>query len=86
MSLGRLYPILRAVQSYVPFTRRAKFEFYLRLTRHFGFKIEDDFRLLKHLDTVDLAIDIGGNWGQSIEALRWTCRPQVLSALSPTRI
>ena len=54
----------------------------LRLTRHFGFKIEDDFRLLKHLDTVDLAIDIGGNWGQSIEALRWTCRPQRIVSIT----
>src|SRR5215813_7806092 len=83
MRLDRLYPILRAAQSYVPFTRRAKFELYIHLTRHFGFKIEDDFHLLSHLDKVDLAIDIGGNWGQSIEALRWTCRPQRIVCVEP---
>jgi FkbM family methyltransferase len=83
MHLGRLYPILRAVQSYVPFARRAKFELYVRSTRYFGFKIDDDFRLLSHLDSVGLAIDIGGNWGQSIEALRWTCRPQRIVCVEP---
>jgi FkbM family methyltransferase len=81
--MGRLYPILRAVQSYVPFTRRAKFELYIHLTRYFGFKIDDDFRLLSHLDKVELAIDIGGNWGQSIEALRWTCKPQRIVCVEP---
>jgi FkbM family methyltransferase len=79
----RLYPILRAVQSYVPFTRRAKFELFIRSTRYFGFKIDDEFRLLSHLDRVGLAIDIGGNWGQSIEALRWTCRPQQIFSIEP---
>jgi len=79
----RLYPILRAAQSYVPFTRRAKFELYINLTRSFGFKIDEDFRLLSHLDAVSLAIDIGGNWGQSIEALRWTCRPQRIVSVEP---
>src|SRR5262245_27246839 len=83
MRLGRLYPILRAAQSYVPFVRRAKFELYILLTRYAGFKIEYDFHLLSHLDAVGLAIDIGGNWGQSIEALRWTCRPQHIVSVEP---
>ena len=83
MRLDRLYPILRAAQSYVPFARRAKFELYIHLTRYFGFKIEEDFHLLSHLDKVGLAIDIGGNWGQSIEALRWTCKPQRIVCVEP---
>jgi FkbM family methyltransferase len=83
MRLSRLYPMLRAAQSYVPFTRRAKFELYLHSTRYFGFKIDEEFRLLSHLDKVNLAIDIGGNWGQSIEALRWTCSPQRIVSIEP---
>lgn len=83
MRLDNLYPILRAAQSYVPFARRAKFEIYINLTRYFGLKIEDDFHLLSHLDAVGLAVDIGGNWGQSIEALRWTCSPQRIVCVEP---
>jgi FkbM family methyltransferase len=83
MRLNRLYPMLRAAQSYVPFTRRAKFELYLHSTRYFGWKIDEDFRLLSHLDGVSLAVDIGGNWGQSIEALRWTCSPQRIVSIEP---
>jgi len=77
------YRFLRAAQSYVPFARRAKFELYIRLTRYFGLKMEKDFRLLSRLDHVNLAIDIGGNWGQSIEALRWTCRPKKILCIEP---
>jgi len=80
---SNLYPILRAAQSYFPFARRAKFELYINLTRYFGLKIEDDFHLLSRLGAVGLAIDIGGNWGQSIEALRWTCSPQRIVCVEP---
>ena len=83
MSPDRLYPILRAAQSYAPFARRAKFELYILLTRYFGVKIEDEFHLLSHLDKVDLAIDIGGNWGQSVEALRRTCAPKKIVCIEP---
>jgi FkbM family methyltransferase len=83
MHLGGLYPYLRAAQSYFPFARRAKFELYILLMRHFGFRIEDEFRLLSRLDSVDLAVDIGGNWGQSIEALRRTCRPRRIVCIEP---
>src|ERR1700760_4725384 len=83
MNLVGLYPFLRAAQSYVPFTRRLKFEFYIYSTRYFGFKVEEDFRLLSHLDAVGLAVDIGGNWGQSIEALRRTCKPHRIVSIEP---
>jgi len=78
-----MYPILRAVQSYAPFARPAKFELYILLTRYFGLKIEDDFHLLKHLGEVNEAVDIGGNWGQSIEALRRTCSPRRIVSVEP---
>lgn len=83
MGSARLYPTLRAVQSYFPFVRHAKFELYNRLTRYFGLKIEDEFHLLAHLREVNLAIDIGGNWGQSIEALRRTCSPRNIVSIEP---
>lgn len=83
MRPGKLYPVLRAVQSYFPFARRAKFELSIYLTRYFGLKIERDLRFLSHLDAVGLAIDIGGNWGQSIEALRWTCSPKQIVCFEP---
>lgn len=79
----RLYPFLRAVQAHVPFVRRAKFELYILLTRYFGLKIEDDFHLLSHLENVGLAVDIGGNWGQSVEALRRTCAPGRIVCVEP---
>lgn len=83
MRPDRLYPFLRAVQSYFPFARRTKFELNIHLTRYFGLKIEDDFHLLSHLDRVGLAVDIGGNWGQSIEALRRTCSPRRIVCVEP---
>lgn len=83
MSLVRLYPILRAAQAYFPFVRRAKFESYILLTKHFGLKMEDEFHLLSHLNKVTLAIDIGGNWGQSVEALRRTCAPKRIVCIEP---
>ena len=79
----KLYPVLRAVQSYFPFARRAKFELKILLIRYIGFKIDSDFHLLSHLDAEGLAIDIGGNWGQSIEALRWTSSPQRIVCIEP---
>jgi FkbM family methyltransferase len=83
MTPDRLYPILRAAQSYAPFARSAKFELYILLTRYFGLKIEDEFHLLSKLDGVTLAIDIGGNWGQSVEALRRTCSPKKIVCIEP---
>jgi FkbM family methyltransferase len=83
VSLDRLYSLLRATQSYVPFIRPAKFELYLFLTRYLGLKIEEGFHLLSHLKPLNLVIDIGGNWGQSIGALRRTCDPKRIVSVEP---
>lgn len=83
MSTLRLYAIFRAIQAYFPSLRRAKFELYILMTRHFGLKIEDEFRLLSHFGRVNLAIDVGGNWGQSVEALRRTCAPNQIVCIEP---
>jgi len=48
-----------------------------------GLKIEDDFHLLSRLDDVKLAVDIGGNWGQSVEALRRICAPKRILCIEP---
>lgn len=63
--------LIRAGQSRFPWIRPLKFEFYNFLTRTVGWHIEPEFRLLDRLGPVSLALDVGGNWGQSIEALRY---------------
>lgn len=83
MRPDRLYSYLRAVQSYFPFARRTKFEAYLLLMRYFGFMIEADFHLLPLLGGVKLAVDVGANWGQSVEALRRMCSPESTICLEP---
>lgn len=79
----KVYALLRAAQSYFPLARRAKFETYNALTRYFGLKIEEEFHFLSKIGEVALAIDIGGNWGQSIEALQWTCKPKRIVCIEP---
>lgn len=61
---------LRNLQSLAPWLRPLKFNAYNLLTRHFGWRIDPDFNILKHLPSVRLALDIGANWGQSIETIR----------------
>lgn len=64
--------LLRAAQSNAPWIRPLKFEAYNFVTRTFGWHIEPEFHLLSRLGGVSLALDVGGNWGQSIEALKRT--------------
>lgn len=61
---------LRNIQSMVPWVRPLKFGFYNLLSRNFGLRIDPDLLMLKHLPEVSLVLDIGGNWGQSIVAMR----------------
>lgn len=61
---------LRNLQTFAPWARPLKFELYNLSTRHFGWRIDPDFMILKHLPQIALAVDIGGNWGQSVEAIR----------------
>ncbi|WP_422060111.1 FkbM family methyltransferase [Sphingopyxis sp.] len=64
--------LLRAAQSSAPWIRPLKFEAYNFATRTFGWHIEPEFHLLSRIGDVSLALDVGGNWGQSIEALKRT--------------
>lgn len=61
---------LRNLQTLAPWVRPLKFNLYNMATRRLGWRIDPDFNILKHLPPVKLAIDIGGNWGQSIETMR----------------
>lgn len=68
----KIKPLVRAAQSRVPWIRPLKFRAYNFATRALGWHIEPEFHLLARLGPVSLALDVGGNWGQSIEALKRT--------------
>jgi FkbM family methyltransferase len=61
---------LRNLQTLAPWVRPLKFNLYNLATRHLGWHIDPDFQILKRLPQARLALDIGGNWGQSIETIR----------------
>lgn len=67
-----LKSILRATQTRMPWIRGIKFDVYNASTRLLGWHMEPEFNLLSRIATPRLALDIGGNWGQSIEAFRRT--------------
>jgi FkbM family methyltransferase len=74
---------LRELQTYFPWLPVVKFAAYNAATRHFGRHMDRDFRLLSLMRPVGLAIDVGGNWGQSIEALRYTAKPERIVSFEP---
>lgn len=75
--------ILRTLQTHLPDVRPAKFGFYNFCTRHLGRPVDDEFLQLPRLGTVALALDIGGNWGQSIEALRRFAKAERIVSFEP---
>jgi len=74
---------LRYAQTWFPLLRGAKFSAWNFATRRLGWKIEPEFRLLPHLPQCDLAIDVGGSWGQSILALKRWARPRRVLSFEP---
>lgn len=74
---------LRYVQTFVPFLRPAKFALSNHLTRHYGLRTDIEFRALAHLGPIELALDIGGNWGQSIHALERCASPRRIVSIEP---
>jgi FkbM family methyltransferase len=80
---SRLKRVLKTGQTWFPWSRSGKFETYNFLTRHFGKHVEPEFRLLAELPPIGLALDVGGNWGQSIEAMRYYGKPQRIVCFEP---
>lgn len=74
---------LRSAQTHFPAIRTAKFSAYNWATRNLGWRVEPEFKLLGALAPCKLAIDIGGNWGQSIYALQRHARPQKTVSFEP---
>ncbi|QUL39361.1 FkbM family methyltransferase [Erythrobacter sp. JK5] len=74
---------LRSVQTFFPGIRTAKFSAYNWATRNLGWRVEPEFRLLDALAPCDLAVDIGGNWGQSIYALQRHAKPGKIVSFEP---
>lgn len=79
----RVQRVLKTGQTWFPWVRSGKFEAYNLLTRTFGMHVEPEFRLLAELRPVALAIDVGGNWGQSIEAMRYYAKPAKIISFEP---
>ena len=79
----RVQRVLKTGQTWFPWVRSGKFEAYNLLTRTFGMHVEPEFRLLAELRPVTLAIDVGGNWGQSIEAMRYYAKPAKIISFEP---
>ena len=74
---------LRAAQTHFPFVLPLKFGTYNVCTARFGMFMDHDFRALARLQPVGLALDIGGNWGQSVHALRFCCKPRQIVTFEP---
>ncbi|MEP5939072.1 MAG: FkbM family methyltransferase [Erythrobacter sp.] len=74
---------LRSMQTFFPGLRQAKFDAYNWATRNLGWRIEPEFRLLAHLPKCDIAIDVGGNRGQSILALKRCANPSKIIGFEP---
>ena len=74
---------LRSAQTFFPGIRSAKFSAYNWATRNLGWRVEPEFKLLDALAPCELAIDIGGNWGQSIYALKRHARPNKTVSFEP---
>ncbi len=89
LSLGifvGLHSFIRAAQSRAPWIRPLKFAAYNFATQHFGWHVEPEFRLLSQLAPSGLALDIGGNWGQSVLALQRMAQPSQIVSFEPNPV
>lgn len=77
---------LRDLQTYAPWLRSMKFGLYNLSTRYFGWRIDPDFYVLRHFTHIRQAIDVGGNWGQSIEAIKRLCPEANIVSFEPNPI
>ncbi len=78
--------MLRNAQTFFPFIRPIKFGACNFATRYFGKMIEPEFAMLSRLPPGGVAIDIGGNWGQSILAFQRMAKPSYITSFEPNQI
>jgi FkbM family methyltransferase len=69
-----------------PAIRAAKFGSYNLGTKFLGRPLEAEFKLLSRFGPVRLALDIGGNWGQSIVALKRVVNPRKIVSFEPNSV
>ncbi|WP_372731655.1 FkbM family methyltransferase, partial [Novosphingobium sp.] len=74
---------LRDFQTLFPFIRTAKFSTYNLGAEFAGLFVEPEFKVLSRLGPTKLVVDIGGNWGQSVVALRKYAKPQKIVTFEP---
>ena len=77
---------LRDLQSRFPAIRSAKFNAYNWGTRYLGRPLQREFKLFERAAPAMLAIDIGGNWGQSIWALKRCARARRIVSFEPNGV
>ena len=73
----------RSYSTHFPFILSAKYNTFNLLTEYAGLKVDAEFRVLKHFGPINLAIDIGSNWGQSIVALKRFAKPARIVGYEP---
>ena len=78
-------PFLRAAQSHFPFLRPLKFATYNLAMRYPGLRMDAEFRLLSRMKA-DLAVDVGGNSGQSILAFKRVAAPKRIVCFEPSAV
>ncbi len=81
--LGRNW--VRYLQTSVPGVWDHKHSFYNFLIKHFGLMIDHEFELLGRFDRLGLVIDIGGNYGQSIRAVKRHGAPSKIVTFEPIK-
>ncbi|MFM7349958.1 MAG: FkbM family methyltransferase [Erythrobacter sp.] len=78
--------IVRSLQTRVPGLWASKHGVYNRLIRHFGLLMEPEFALLSRMGEIGLVLDIGANYGQSIEAIRRCAAPRGIVSFEPISV
>jgi FkbM family methyltransferase len=77
---------LREFQTYVPGLIPAKFAATNFASKHTGAFIDPEFEAIGRLGPVKLAIDVGGNRGQSIVALQRLVKPERIVSFEPNPV